>query len=163
MTRELTPLEVLQVAEEMERQAARFYRKAAGMYRDPHLSKLFSELAQWEKGHVQAFADMKERLLGPAWESGRLDLSRAEARRLDVPAAVFDEDSEPAKELTGTETRAEVLRLALQKERYTIGYYTSLTEFALGEDNIKVLRSIIQEERKHVRILSQSLSQSADY
>ncbi len=163
MTRELTPLEVLQIAEEMERQAAKFYRKAAGMYHDPSLSKLFSDLAQWEKRHMQVFADMKERFLGPAWESGRLDLDRAGTGRLDTPSAVFHGNSEPAKELTGVKTRADVLRLALKKERYTIGYYTSLTEFALGLDNIKVIRSIIREEQQHVRILAQSLRQSVDY
>jgi ferritin-like metal-binding protein YciE len=80
--------------------------------------------------------------------------------RLDVPPAVFDEHSDPATELTGGETRAEVFKLALKKERYTIGYYTSLTEFALGQENIKVIKSILQEEKKHVRILMQSLRQT---
>ncbi len=53
MTCELTAFEVLEIAEKMEREAARFYRKAAGMYHDPSLSKLFSDLAQWEKRHVR--------------------------------------------------------------------------------------------------------------
>jgi rubrerythrin len=35
MTRELTASEVLQIAEEMERNAAKFYRRAAGLYHDP--------------------------------------------------------------------------------------------------------------------------------
>ncbi len=129
MTCELTPLEVLQIAEEMERHAARFYRKAAGMYHDPSLSKLFSDLAQWEKRHMQVFADMRDHLLEQTGESGRFDLDRVDVGRLAAPSAVFSENSEPAKELIGNETRADVLRLALQKERYTIGYYTSLTEF----------------------------------
>ena len=77
-----------------------------------------------------------------------------------IPPAVFDEHSDPAKELTGNETRAEVFNLALKKERYTIGCYTSLTELALGQENIKVIRSILQEEKKHVRILTQSLRQT---
>ena len=162
MARELTPAEVLQIAEEMERRAARFYRKAAGMYHNPSMSKLCSELAQWEKRHAQIFADMKGRLTEPVGESGRLDLGRTDTGRLGVPSTVFQESSEPAKELTGTETRADVLRMALQKERHTIGYYTSLTEFALGPDNIKVIRNIIQEEQQHVRILAQSLRQSVD-
>ncbi len=163
MTRELTPLEVLQIAAEMERQAARFYRKAAGMFHDPSLSKLFSELAQWEKRHAQVFAEMRNHLLEQTGESRRLDIGGVDARRLDAPSAVFQEHSEPAKELTGTETRADVLRLALNKERYTISYYTSLTEFALGPDNIKAIRGILREEQQHVRILAQLLSQSADY
>ena len=81
--------------------------------------------------------------------------------RLDVPPAVFDEYSDPAKELTGNETRADVLKLAIKKERHTIGYYTALTEFALGQDNIKVVKAVIEEEKRHVRILVQSLSQTA--
>jgi rubrerythrin len=160
MTRELTALEVLQIAEEMERNAAKFYRKAAGMFHDPSLSKLFSELAQWEKRHVQVFAEMKERFTMPAWELGRSDLDRVDMVGLGVPPGVFGPESDPARELTGRETRAEVFNLALKKERYTIGYYTSLTEFALGQENLNMLKRIVEEEKKHVRILTQSLTQA---
>jgi rubrerythrin len=160
MTRELTAFEVVKIAEQMEQNAVRFYRKAAGMYDDPALGKLFSELAQWEKRHVQVFAEMKDQFPEQVLEQGGLDPERVNVSRLDVPPAVFDEHSDPAKELTGNETRAEVFNLALTKERYTIGYYTSLTEFALGPENIKVIRSILQEEKKHVRILVQSLRQT---
>jgi rubrerythrin len=163
MTRELSAFEVLQIAEQMEREAAKFYRRAAEMYNDPSISKLFSGLAQWEEGHLQVFADMREHFSEQAWERGRFSPDRIGVSRLGVPPAVFSERSEPTKELTGNETRAEVLRLALQKERYTLGYYTALTELALGPDNIKVIRSILQEEGKHVRILDQALGQNADY
>ncbi|MCL5280658.1 MAG: ferritin family protein [Planctomycetes bacterium] len=160
MTRELTAFEVVKIAEQMERHAARFYRKAAGLYNDPALNKLFSELAQWEKRHIQVFVDMKNQFPEQAWEQGSSDPERVDVSHLDVPPAVFDGHSDPAKELTGHETRAEVFNLALKKERYTIGYYTSLTEFALGQENVKVIRSILQEEKRHVRILMQSLRQS---
>ena len=161
MTRELNAFEVLEIAETMEREAARFYRKAAGMYNDPSMSKLFSELAQWEKRHVQVFADMKDHFSEQAWELGHFDLNRLDASRLGVPPAVFDEHSEPAKELTGSEVRTDVLRLAIKKERYTIAYYTALTEFALGQDNLTIIGDILEEERRHVRILMQSLQQAA--
>ncbi len=160
MTRELTAFEVLKIAEQMERNAARFYRKAAGMYNDPSLNKLFSQLAEWEKRHIQVFADMKNQFPEQAWEQGSSDPEQVNVSHLDVPPAVFDEHSDPAKELTGNATRAEVFNLALKKERYTIGYYTSLTEFALGRENIKVIKSILQEEKKHIRILTQSLRQT---
>lgn len=161
MTRELTAFEVLDVAEKMEREAARFYRKAAGMYDDPSLSKLFSELAHWEKGHIQVFAEMKDQFAQQTWEEVDLGRDQIDARQLDVPSTVFNEFSDPARELTGRETRAEVLKLALKKERYTIGYYVSLTEFALGADNLQAIKDILQEERKHVKILTQSLQQAS--
>jgi hypothetical protein len=95
-----------------------------------------------------------------AWAQGSSDPDRVDVSRLDVPPAIFDEHSDPAQELTGRETRADVVRLALKKERYMIGYYVSLTEFALGRENIKVIKNILQEEKEHVRILMQSLRQT---
>lgn len=156
MTRELTAFEVLEIAEKMERDAARFYRKAAGMYNDAKISKLFAELAQWEKRHIQVFAEMKDRFSEQRWELGGFDLDR-----VDVPPAVFGDSSDPAKELTGNETRTDVLKLAIKKERHTIGYYTALTEFTLGQDNIEAVKAVLEEEKRHVRILAQSLSQTA--
>jgi rubrerythrin len=121
---------------------------------------LFCDLAQWEKRHMQVFAEMKERLSEPTWQEGRFDLERVEGSGLDVPSAVFNEYSEPAGELTGRESRDEVLKLAIRKERHTIGYYTSLTEFALGPGNSQAIKDILKEERRHVRILQQSLEQA---
>jgi rubrerythrin len=37
----------------MEREAARFYRKAPGMHDDPKTSRLFFDLVQWEPRHVR--------------------------------------------------------------------------------------------------------------
>jgi len=161
MIRELTAVEVLEIAEQMEREAAKFYRRAAGMYDDPRISKLFSDLAQWEKRHIEVFAGMKERLAQQAQAGGRFALDPAETSPLEVPRAVFNEYSEPAQELTGRETRVDVLKSAIQKERNTIGYYTALTEFALGPDNTPVINDILEEERRHVRILKQSLQETA--
>lgn len=161
MARELTVSEVLEIAEKMERDAARFYRRAAGMYHDAKISKLFADLAQWEKRHIQVFEEMKDHFSERTWEGGRFDLDRVDAARLEVPPAVFGDTSDPAKELTGRETRTDVLKLAIQKERQTIGYYTALTEFTLGQDNIEAVRAVIEEEKRHVRILVQSLRQAA--
>jgi rubrerythrin len=161
MTRELNAFEVLEIAEKMEREAARFYREAAGMCNDAKIGKLFAELAQWEKRHVQVFADMKDYFAEQAWELGHFDLDRVDLARLDLPPAVLAERSEPVKELTGSETRVDVLRLAIEKERGTIGFYTALAEFALGQDNVEAIKAILQEERRHVRILVQSLRQAA--
>jgi rubrerythrin len=178
MMRELTAFEILEVAETMEREAARFYRKAAGMYHDPRLCKLFADLAQWEKCHAQVFAEMKARFAQRVRQGGRFDLDCAEGGRGDIPVvpqkgdkrgmslfplpAVLHEKSGSAKELTGGETRADVLTLAIQKERGAIAYYTALTEFALGPDNTRIIQDILDEERKHVRILKQSLQQARD-
>lgn len=161
MTRELTGYEVLEIAEKMERNAAGFYRKAVGLYDDPRISKLFSELAQWEKRHVEIFAQMKQHLSSQSYQLGQYGSERGSETGSRTPAAVFADHADPSKELTGRETKADVLRLAIRKERDTIAYYTSLREFVLGAEDVAAIREIIQEEDRHVRILTQSLEQIA--
>jgi rubrerythrin len=72
--------------------------------------------------------------------------------------AVFGAHADPARTLTGRESKADVLRLALRNEEYTIAYYTSLVEFTLGAHNLEAIQEIIREEQRHVKILTQALS-----
>ena len=159
MTPELTAYEVLEIAEKMERNAAKFYRKAAGMCDDPQVCKLLTELARWEKRHVRVFAEMKEHLSEHAWELGYFEPDRIDVSRVRVPSAVSDARADPARELTGAGTKADILQVAIKKENDAIAYYTGLKEFVLGEDNLEAIESIIREEQRHVRILTQSLEQ----
>ncbi len=159
MKHELTAYEVLEIAERMERNAASFYRRAAGTCEDAGICKLFAELAQWEKRHVQIFAEMKEALSERTWKLGRLEPDRVESSRLQMAPAVFGDHDEPSQELPAGAARADVLRMAIRKEKDSIAYYRNLTEFVLGDTNVEVIKDIIREEQKHVRILTQSLDQ----
>jgi rubrerythrin len=159
MADELTGLDVLAIAERMERNASGFYRRAAGLYDDPELSKLFSELAQWEKRHMEVFAEMKQRLSEGMCEIGQYGAERDSAPVARVPAAVFADRVDPSGELTGREAKADVLRLAIEKEKEAIAYYTGLREFVLAAEDVGALEEILEEEARHVRILMQSLGQ----
>jgi hypothetical protein len=52
------------------------------------------------------------------------------------------------------------LRTAIQKEKDTISYYVSLKEFVPGHHNVQVVKAIIREEERHVKILMESLEQT---
>lgn len=157
MSRELTGAEVLGVAEKMERNAARFYRRAAGMYKDLKISKLFSDLAQWEKRHVEVFAEMKKRLSQQAWGIGHYGAERSSSSGSQTPVPVFPDGADPAKELTGRETKADLLRKAIAKEKESIACYTSLMESVPDKEDVQAVKEILDEEERHVRILTQSL------
>lgn len=155
--------EAFEIAEQIERNGAKFYRRAAQVFGDSGLGKLFLGLADWEKGHEQIFARMRKQLS----EQGReLRTFRPEDRLLpEVQAmaglAVFGIRPNPADELSGTESRREVLEMAMEKEKDSIVYYIGLKDFVpdvAGKDKID---EIIGEEMHHVRILRQSLD-SAD-
>lgn len=83
---------------------------------------------------------------------------RAATSRPQAPTAVFGDRADPSKELTGRETKADVLRMAIQREKDAIAYYTSLKEFVPGDD-VEAIKDILSEEDRHVRILTQSLEQ----
>ena len=160
MAKEFGVDEVLEVAERMERNAVKFYRKAAGLCDDPKISRLFIDLARWERQHARVFTDMRDRLPGPNWQPGRyvLDLDDRFPTESPLPL-VFSDNEYPLNGLVGGPTKAEVLRTAIQKEKDTITYYMGLKEFILGHHNIQVVKAVIREENQHVRILMQSLEQ----
>ena len=156
---EMNGYEILEIAEKIERNGVKFYRRAAAICQDPKITKFFVELGQWEGRHVKLFKEMKERLARGKWEivdssSGRAGV--ADARSL-AGLAVFGLQPNPAEELTGRETRADVLRLAIEKEKDSIVYYTGLKDLVPVGKERQVIEDIIQEEMKHVRILAQSL------
>jgi len=103
MARELTGYEVLDIAEKMERSAAGFYRRAAGLCDDPKITKLFSDLAQWEKRHIEVFAQMKQRLSEQSYELGQYGSERQKEPRVRTPTPVVADRVDPSKELTGRE------------------------------------------------------------
>jgi rubrerythrin len=157
MAQGLTGYEVLEIAENLERNAARFYRKAAEICDDPQVSRLFDELARWEMRHVQVFVELREYLSEKAWELGYFQPERVNGAAAPVPA-VFGAHADPAKILTGRESKTDVLRMALRHEEYTLAYYTSLVKLTLGERNLEAVQEIMREEQNHVKILTRALS-----
>lgn len=158
---EVPGYEILEIAERIERNGAKFYRRAAGLCDDAGISALFVELAQWEMRHVDIFKKMKKRLVGKDWELGTVSgtpLGPSDSQML-AGLAVFGVHPDPESELTGRESRADVIRLAIEKEKDSIVYYNGLKAFVPSEPDRTVIRDIILEEMKHVRILMESLAQ----
>lgn len=163
MDLEMSGYEVLEIAEKIERSGVKFYRRAAGLCEDTGISTLLVQLAQWETRHIEVFKQMRERLAGEHWQLQDAAPDRIGA--LDARAlaglAVFGIQPDPNQELTGDENKADVLRIAIEKEKDSIVYYTGLRDFVPKEIDRKAVEEIIQEEMKHVRILVQSLEQIA--
>ena len=154
--------EAFEIAEQIERNAARFYRKAADMSDDPRAAEMFLKLVEWEKVHAEVFADMRKRLS----EQGReVRTFKPEYPPLDARTmaglAVFGIRPDPADELTGSETRQEILKMAVKKEKDSIVFYTGLKAFVPPQAGQDKIDDIIKEEMRHIRILAQSLEQCA--
>lgn len=156
---ELNAFEVLEIAQQIERNGAKFYRRAAQLFEGESVQELFLDLARWEETHIRIFADMKDALSEQSWENGDF-----EPRRLDLPdaqvmagLAVFGIRPNPADELAGGEDASDVLKMAIRKEKDSIVYYTGLKDFVPSHTHRAKIDEVIAEEMRHVRILGQSL------
>ncbi len=161
MDKKMTGYEILEVAEQIERNGAKFYRRAAALCNDAEITNLFVRLGQWESRHIQIFTEMKEELAEVKWELGEFSPDRVGSTDAQALAglAVFGLQPDPSEELTGEESRADVLRMAIEKEKDSIVYYTGLKDLVPRNRDREVIEAIVEEEMKHVRILRQSLAQ----
>jgi len=152
--------EMFQIAEQIERNGAKFYRRAAEIFDDPGTHKLFIWLADWEIQHEEVFADMRKQL---SEQSRELRTFKPEETPPDTKAmaglAVFGIRPDPSDELTGKENIADILKRAIEKEKDSIVFYNGLKDFVPARAGKDKIDDIIQEEMRHIRILGQSLEQ----
>jgi rubrerythrin len=161
MTRTFNAFEAFEIAEQIERNGARFYRKAAELFDDARVSGLFLKLAEWEKAHEELFADMRKQL---SEQGRRLRTFDPQDAPLDAKAmaglAAFGLKPDPSGELHGDESRQDVLKMAIQKEKDSIVYYTGLKDFVPPDCGRDKIDDVIKEELRHIGILNQALEQS---
>ena len=160
MTVTFNAFEVFEIAEQIERNGANFYIRAAELFEDPNICQMFLRLAEWEKEHEQFFAQMKQQL---SEQNRQKNTSEAEDLlpdpRVMAGLAVFGMRSDPAEELRGRQEKTDIIRRAVGKEKDSVVFYHGLKEFVpAGADKAKI-DDIIKEEMRHIVILDQSLKQ----
>lgn len=145
--------EVFEIAEQIERNGAKFYRKAAKNITNANKKKLLLSLAEMEDEHEQTFKTMRSALsrdekvmttFDPDGESERYLQSLADTR-------VFYE-----KDIDSTSLK-EILKTAITAEKDSIVFYVGMKDVVpahLGKDK---LDGIIKEEMSHIRLLSKEL------
>jgi rubrerythrin len=156
---ELNSYEVLAIAVQLERTGAEFYRKAAALFSDAKVRALFEMLLQWEQAHIATFTRMRDEIAKKSWERGTYDPTRVSIPESQMMAglAVFGIHPGSSDELTGRETREQVLRTAIDKEKDAVVFYTGLKRLVYDPDDQATVDDVIKEEMHHVRILNQAL------
>ncbi len=145
--------EIYEMAQQIERNGAAFYRKAAQSVDDPSGKELLLNFAEMEVAHEKVFAELKK------------DLSES-----DKTATTFDPEGEAAlylraladtrvffeKEIDTTSMKA-ILKAAILAEKDSIVFYLGMKEMVpegLGKAKIDI---IIKEEMSHIKLLSTRL------
>ncbi len=145
--------EVFEMAEQMERNGAKFYRDAAENTADQSNKEMLIGLSKMEEAHEKMFESMRAELSSAEKAETVFDPSGEASLYLQalVDSRVFFE-----KEIDVT-SMVEILKSAIEAEKDSIVFYLGMKEAVpknLGKDRIE---AIIKEEMGHIQMLTQHL------
>jgi rubrerythrin len=150
--------EIFEMAEEIERQGARFYEKAAGIFKEPAVKDMLKGLSAMEVGHEKMFSKMRSAILSDTYKGYDPDEMAAAYIKSFTDGKVFDYKKGPADLITENTTLLDVLKMALDAEKNSIVFYTGIKKIVpedFGKDSID---KIIAEEMKHIVMLVEKMS-----
>ncbi len=149
--------EVFEMAEQIERNGAKFYRAAAKKF--PEVRQILSDFAAMEDEHEKTFAAMRAELSGKEVEPPVFDPDGQAQMYLRMMADehVFDVKTDPVEQLSNKETPEDVFKMAIGLEKDSIAFYVGLKESISRRAGKDKVQAIIKEEIDHIAILSQKL------
>jgi rubrerythrin len=163
MTYDFNADEIFEMAEQIEINGANFYRKMADNISDAAIRQLFLDFAAMEDDHRKVFADMRATLSKQERESRVFDPEGESAQYLQALAdlRVFDKKAEEAFSLSDGLNEPEKLREvfwgAISREKESIVFYLGLKGLVPEKLGRNKIDDIIQEEMKHLRLLTNKL------
>lgn len=149
--------EVLEIACQIERNAAAFYREAANLVIMEESKKLLLQLGDMEDGHESVFEEMKDRT--EEFDDFLTDPDGTAASYLKAIAAnhVFVSGQKPSDLFHENATVRDVLRAALSAEFASIAFFQGILDnmpAGFGHDKLK---EVIMEEQEHVVIINKKI------
>jgi rubrerythrin len=152
-------LEIFEMAEQVERNGAKFYRKAAEIIPDTKMQQILLDLAAMEDRHERTFAEMRKQISPKQRELVTYDPENEASLYLQAMADghVFDVNKDISLQLSEKESVEEILKMAIQAEKDSIVFYLGLKDFVPAEAGKEKVEDIIDEERGHIVVLSRQL------
>jgi rubrerythrin len=146
--------EIFKMAEQIERNGAKFYNTAAEKTADPEGKKFLLKLAEMEVEHEKTFAALKSELSAKEKDSAIFDPEDEAGLYLRALAdtRVFFQKEDDFSSMKA------ILKSAIEAEKDSIVFYLGMKEAVpdkLGKNRID---GIIKEEMGHIRLLSRELA-----
>jgi len=145
--------EVFEIAEQIERNGAKFYRTVAEKVEDSDKKQLLIDLAEMEDEHEATFKSLRSQLsmdekiqttFDPEGDSERYLRALADTR-------VFYEKDVDTTSFKG------ILKSAITAEKDSIVFYLGMKDVVPANLGKEKLDDIIKEEMGHIRLLSNEL------
>ncbi len=156
-----TAFEIFEIAEQIERNGAKFYRDAATASEDKSMQQFFLRLAEMEDNHEKKFAEMRKGLEDQTDDTKVFDPNDEMVYYLKAMAksAGWEGKASPRIEFTGSETPVQIIKTAIEAEKASTNYYLVLKEFVPSQAGKEKVNEIIREEMSHVVTLQKHLEQ----
>jgi len=150
---DFTADDVFEMAEQLERNGAKFYREAAQHAGNPDYKKLLQTLSDMEIEHEKIFVKLRSELSGNEKSSTVFDPQNESILYLRALAdtKVFFE-----KEIDFSSMKS-VLKAAILAEKDSIVFYLGMKEMVPEKYGKDKLDKIIKEEMGHIKILGNEL------
>ena len=146
--------EMFEIAEQLERNGAKFYRKAASDISDPAGKALLIKLAVMEDEHEKLFRSLRATLTEKEKTSTIFDPQNEVVLYLRALAdtRVFFEKESPGSSMK------EILKSAIEAEKDSIVFYLGMQDVVPEKLGREKIGAIIKEEMGHIRLLSGELA-----
>ena len=151
-----TAAEIIELAIRIEKNGEKTYRKALEKVSDISMVTLLQQLADEEVEHAKWSAELKEKV-GAITNDPELEAMGGTILKSVLGEKAF---SLTDADFSRIEDRRKLLETALEFEEDTILFYELLGTFMGDEESLQGLQKIIEEERRHVRNLKDTLEGS---
>jgi rubrerythrin len=146
--------EIFEIAEQLERNGAAFYRDAADSVDDSEVKKFLLEFADMEDEHEKTFISLRKGLTAAEKAPTVFDPADESALYLKALAdtRVF------FKKEIDTSSIEEIFKSAITAEKDSIVFYLGMKDLvpeSLGKERMD---AIIKEEMGHIKVLGQKLA-----
>jgi len=145
--------EIFEIAEQIERNGAKFYRNAAKKLRDDDKKDLLLHLAEMEDEHEATFKIMRKHLSDDEKTMTRFD---PEDETSSYLRALADTRIFYEKNIDITSFK-EILKSAINAEKDSIVFYLGIKDAVPESFGKNKLDKIIKEEMGHISLLSKEL------
>jgi rubrerythrin len=152
--------EIFEMAENIEKDAAMFYRRAAKNAADKKTKQMFLDLANMEDKHLATFQEMRKELSAGEREETVFDPDNEAAMYLQTIANGHGWEGKKSltESLTGKEKIEDILKIALEAENNSVVFYSGLKELVPPRAGRDKVEAIIKEELGHIAVLNQQLA-----
>lgn len=153
MTYDFNADDIFEMAQQLERNGAIFYRTAADKVKDGASREFLLRLASMEDDHEKTFAKMQEELKAAEKKPTVFD---PEGESLHYLQALADTRVFFEKRIDTSSMEA-ILKDAITAEKDSIVFYLGMRDLVPGKLGRDRLDDVIKEEMEHIRLLSREL------